>query len=721
MNTEPNRTCPQCLRPLSLQSPEGLCPQCLLKAGMQTSSEPTVLLPTANAEGTSGTNRAPSLLGTTVGYIGDYELVSEIARGGMGVVYRARQVTLNRTVALKMILTGQLAGEEEVKRFKTEAEAAANLDHPNIVPIYEVGEFEGQHYFSMKLIEGGSLAQRLRADVKNFALRDRVRLLATVARAVHHAHQRGVMHRDLKPGNILLDAEGQPHVTDFGLAKHVEGDSQLTHSGAVVGTPSYMAPEQARGSKGITTAVDVFSLGAMLYELATGRPPFVGATVTDTILQLLNTEPKRPSSLSAKVDRDLDTICLKCLEKDPALRYDSAAALADELDRWLRGEPIAARAISRTEHAWRWCRRNPALAALYLALALALIGGITGIALQWRNAEHARRNAEASRRNAEAAGRESSSQRDHTAVLLSEAQVARGVRMLEENNSLGLLHLMQARETVEHLPEVRASRTHIWAGWMPHFENEPARVLDADPVSAIAVSPDGALFATGNGKGIVKVWEAGGTKLRNTFNAGDGMIVEMAFTSRPEELALGFGEPYNFRTNEKLPDARKATSDYYNARTGVPSAVPSRMEDSTRVIRWPGRVNDYEVKDNPNGTRQIQNVRDHMPVGQPFKTTGTVAALVISPDGRTLATSSKKLEMWSVETGKPVWSPLGIHDREGNYSGLIFSPDGRWLLEYVNDTKGSRMQVWDAATGKPHGNVFPIANLGPPPVISPCL
>jgi len=321
-----------------------------------------------------------STLGT-IRYFGDYELLEEIARGGMGVVFKARQVSLNRIVALKMILKGELANEAEVRRFRREAEAAANLDHPNIVPIYEIGEHEGQQYFSMKLIEREARDQNRGTSKEGY--RRLATALAKVAQAVHHAHQHGILHRDLKPNNILIDQQGEPHVVDFGLAKRVS-EQALTHSGLIVGTPSYMAPEQVRAEKGVTTAVDVYSLGAVLYEWVTGKPPFAAATPLDTLMEVVAQEAAPPSKLQPKTPRDLEIICLKCLRKEPDKRYGSALELADDLRRFERGEPILARRVGRVERAWRWVKRKPALAtALAASLALLVVAIVFGL-VQWR-------------------------------------------------------------------------------------------------------------------------------------------------------------------------------------------------------------------------------------------------------------------------------------------------------------------------------------------------
>ncbi len=293
--------------------------------------------PTGGQTGASG---EPSR-GDRVHYFGDYEIDREIARGGMGVVFRARQISLNRTVALKMILAGQLADENDIRRFYTEAEAAAQLDHPGIVPIFEVGQHEGQHFFSMAFVQGPSLAERL-ADGP-MPPREAAALLLDVTTAVEYAHSRGVIHRDLKPSNILVGADGSPRVTDFGLAKRVQGDSGLTGSGQIMGTPSYMPPEQAGGRRGeVGPPADVYALGATLYCMVTGRPPFQAATAMDTVFQVLSDEPVPPRRLSATIPRDLETICLKCLEKEPGKRYASAAALREDLRRFLLEEPIAA-------------------------------------------------------------------------------------------------------------------------------------------------------------------------------------------------------------------------------------------------------------------------------------------------------------------------------------------------------------------------------------------
>ncbi len=345
--------CTRCGRELSALAAEGLCPGCLLGRALMSDLEEDLE--------ESGAQR-----------IGDYDLLEQIARGGMGLVYRARHRRLNRIVALKLISANELAKPEYVERFRIEAEAAASLNHPHIVPIYEVGEESGRHFFSMRLAEGGSLSERLGREPR-MSIKDSVRLLVKLARAVHYAHQRGILHRDIKPSNVLMDATGEPLLADFGLAKLIEANSRITHTLALLGTPAYISPEQAAGTGGLTTSVDVYGLGAVFFEMLTGSPPFAGGTTMATVRMVLEKEPERPSRRNSEVDRDLETICLKCLEKSPTVRYASAEALAEDLERWERGESITARPSTSLVRTAKWMRRHPGWSTAIGAVAIATV------------------------------------------------------------------------------------------------------------------------------------------------------------------------------------------------------------------------------------------------------------------------------------------------------------------------------------------------------------
>ena len=376
------RLCRKCGAEVFADAPEGLCTACLFETGLhllagddQPAPEGGSTSPkTINAfEEHVPSDKKKSDRSKVFADFGDYALLDEIGRGGQGVVYRARQKSLNRTVALKVIGLGHWATEAHLKRFRREAEAAASLEHSGIVPIYEVGEHDGSCYFSMKFVEGGQLDESVKGGP--MPIRGAVELIAKVARTVHYAHEHSILHRDIKPGNILLDQKGEPHLTDFGLARLIETESTVTRTLEVLGTPSYMAPEQAAGNNAqLTSATDVYGLGAVFYQLLTGHPPFAGGTTFETIKLLLETEPRQPRLWNSKVDRDLSTICLKCLEKDPKRRYPSALALAEDLERWLRHEPILARRTGIFTRGKKWAQRNPTgtlLAGSLIALTAA--------------------------------------------------------------------------------------------------------------------------------------------------------------------------------------------------------------------------------------------------------------------------------------------------------------------------------------------------------------
>src|SRR6266513_674000 len=370
------RVCRKCGAKIFPDAPEGLCTPCLFETGLGLLAGSPANAGDECASGDNlesrAANAAPHVRkaprpAKTLADFGDYELLEEIGRGGQGVVYRARQKSLNRTVALKVIGLGHWATEAHLKRFRREAESAASLEHPCIVPIYEVGERDGSCYFSMKLVEGGQLDDVVKREP--ITIRRAVELIAKVARTVHYAHEHHILHRDIKPGNILLDQKGEPHLTDFGLARLVETESTVTRTMEVLGTPSYMAPEQAVGNNAaICSATDVYGLGAVLYQLLTGHPPFAGGTSYETIKLLLDTKPRDLRLWNPKIDRDLSTICVKCLEKDPQRRYPSALALAEDLERWLKHEPIRARRSGVFTRGRKWVQRNPTSALLAAAL-----------------------------------------------------------------------------------------------------------------------------------------------------------------------------------------------------------------------------------------------------------------------------------------------------------------------------------------------------------------
>src|SRR5262245_8933806 len=419
-----------------------------------------------------------------------YEIEGVLGRGGMGVVYKARHLALKRLVALKMILAGGHAGEEERQRFRAEAEAVARLQHPNIVQIHEVGEHAGLPFFALEFLDGGSLARKLSGQP--LPPREAAQVVELLASATHLAHSRNVVHRDLKPANILLTTDGTPKISDFGLAKQLDADSGQTRTGAVMGTPSYMAPEQATGQARVAGPLaDVYSLGAILYECLTGRPPFKGATPLETLDQVRTAEPASPRLLQPKVPVDLETVCLKCLAKEPEKRYPSARELCDDLDRFLRGEPVTARPVGALERAWRWCRRNQAVASLAASVALILIVGLLVSILATIHFRRLAGDREEALLGADRAREDAEAQRDRARDEQRRTERALAVSTLGQAQSAWREgNVARALRLCEEVPP--AARFWEWHHLRHRFDGTPFRVaMGSGVVFSVAWSPDG--------------------------------------------------------------------------------------------------------------------------------------------------------------------------------------------------------------------------------------
>ena len=736
--------CPKCGVPVKPGASEGLCPRCLIAGVLSRSAPPPG---TREIDTTHIRAEFPRPFG-------DYELLGPIAQGGMGVVYRARHAKRQRVVALKMLREGRLAGADAVRRFLLEAEAAGRLDHPSIVPVYEVGEINGRHFFTMRLVEGGSLDDwTLDAATWTLSIRPRdgltpvepprysvqrmAQLVVKIARAVHYAHERGILHRDLKPANILLDERGEPLVSDFGLAKLTQTDSSsLTLSGTVLGTPAYMAPEQATGASAQhTTAADIYSLGAILHQLLVGQPPLQGATVLETLRKLAEEEPAPPSARNPQVDRDLDTICLKCLAKDPAQRYATAAALADDLERWLRHESIEARQAPPWERAAKWMRRRPALTALLLVSVVAsaafILLRLDSEARLKRERDQVvlseRRALAAAARAAEGARRAETNELS-TRLHLYAADILLAQRALDDGN-LGL-----ARRALQGLvPSTGQSdlRGFEWHYLRQLAQGDSALVLPAHAkaTTCLAFSSDGATLVTGGRDGKIRFWNAhtGAPGLvlpppSLPLRGEDPETITGILSVSPEALALlasgsdtlaGVTQRSRPTTMGELlrvalsPDGRWLASGsagsfirvwsltnhqvQFVITTGSPRALAFTADSRRLVVGEAGGT-----KNDLQGRVKIYDVATHQRLRVFEQVTGWFAC---SPDGRSLAVAlpERWIEVRDIETG----SMLRRWPTDDELGELAWSPDGGFIAGIGAARR--EIHLWAASTGERAG------------------
>jgi eukaryotic-like serine/threonine-protein kinase len=623
-------------------------------------------------------------------HFGGFEILREIGRGGMGVVYLARQEGLNRLACVKVLLSGPHAGEAEVRRFQREAEAAAALPHPNIVAIYEVGRCDGQHYLAMEYVEGRTLGELVRdGPLPSDRAAGYVR---TIAEALDHAHRRGILHRDLKPSNVMVDADGRPRVTDFGLARRLDLGAGETQASAIVGTPAYMSPEQAAGGRGgVGPASDVYSLGAVLYELVTGRPPFQGETPLDTLLQVRGTEPLRPGLLNPKVPPDLETVCLKCLEKDPVRRYATASDLADELGRFLDRRPIRARRAGVLRQATRWCRRHPAPAALVATvLASALVAA--GLAFQTSYAYKSVRAALVDKEGA-----------------LREAEDARASALHERDAARGHLYVAQIRRAwdawqagdLEALDDVLAAwkskagdadlRGWEWSYLRGLGHQELTSFSDsAGPLRAVAWDGAGRRVAAAGDDRIIRIWDVASGEVVCRLQGHTGAVNAVSWGPAGSRLASA---------------SEDGSVRVWEVATGRPVSVRRVSHGAVRSVHWSadGRKivagGDWGVSAWDEGLARTASAPG---MAVPFAT-----AVAWSPAGDRLAAGGDDgaVHVWDAVAGEAVVRPEGRH--AGWVNAVAWDPSGRRVASVGQD---GALKVRDATTGRellsrysPHG------------------
>jgi WD40 repeat protein/tRNA A-37 threonylcarbamoyl transferase component Bud32 len=659
--------------------------------------------------------------------IANYEILGELGRGGMGVVYKARQTALKRLVALKMILSGDLASAQELARFRREAEAVARLQHPNIVQVYEVGEYGGRPFFSLEFVDGGTLARNLRESLPG--PKQAAALVEQLARAMHAVHQCSVVHRDLKPANVLLTANGTAKITDFGLAKKLDEDAGQTHSGAVMGTPSYMAPEQASGGTArATPQADVYALGAILYECLTGRPPFRAATVAQTLRQVVETEPVPPRLLNTAVPRDLETVCLKCLRKETAKRYITAVDLADDLRRFQAGEPIRARSVGWGERAQKWVRRNPVVAGLAssaaVLLVLVLVVGLLGYVkttealgnalYAWGQEEERRHEVENQKKEVEKQKEEVEKQKEE---IRRELDTVNGLRYLGEmpqvQQALQASDLTRARDLLRRY-QLRSGwadpRAWEWYSLDAQCRKDQFQVRGhSGSVLAVAWSPDGKRLASAGQEGAVKVWDVADGKELVQLQIQDGYVFALAWSPDGTRLATTAGA-WKVQVWDTAGRQTVTLQTAYTTPPGVARPAPTILGAPVAAYSGSGPV--QSLLWSPSGHKLALIGRDVGAVRVWDTATGKaghvlrahedgIHSAAWSPDGRRLASAGGDgvVKVWDGSTGEAAFILRGLQKSgpsPDNSYALAWSPDGKYLTALRND---GEIKVWDAATG----------------------